>query len=98
MTNEKLKFLVNYLLSERNDLGNLNVPEDEEELFRLYRKHLGKKPAEERQCYDKMLDMFGMNNIRILTVSSAKSGLNLHCFIGEFENILCNLTKFYLYA
>ena len=45
MTNEKLRFLVNYLLSERNDLGNVNVPEDEEELFRLYRSLVNIRPA-----------------------------------------------------
>lgn len=45
MTNEKLKFLVNSLLSERNDLGNLNVPENEEELFRLYRSLVNIRPA-----------------------------------------------------
>lgn len=45
MINKKLKLLVNYLLSERNDLGNVNVPEDEEDLLRLYRSLLNIRPA-----------------------------------------------------
>lgn len=45
MINKKLKLLVNYLLSERNDLGNVNVPEDEEDLLRLYRSLVNIRPA-----------------------------------------------------
>ncbi|MCX4355319.1 MAG: hypothetical protein OSJ43_03725 [Oscillospiraceae bacterium] len=45
MINKKLKLLVNYLLSERNDLGNVNVPEDEEDLLRLYRSPVNICPA-----------------------------------------------------
>lgn len=45
MANERLKFLVNRLLSERSALGNVNVPEDKEALFGLYRSLVNIRPA-----------------------------------------------------
>ena len=38
-------------------------------LPKFMEKRLGKKPAGERQYYDKMLDMFGMNNTRMAFVT-----------------------------
>ena len=42
---EKLDFLIEYLLSERNDLGNITMPESEQEKFRLYRSLVNIRPA-----------------------------------------------------
>jgi len=33
----KVDYLINYLLSERNDLGRIEIPETEQDKFRLYR-------------------------------------------------------------
>ena len=38
-------FLINYLLSERNDLGNIAIPEAEQDKFRLYRSLVNIRPA-----------------------------------------------------
>ena len=34
---DKLDYLIDYLLSERNDLGRIEIPKTEQEKFRLYR-------------------------------------------------------------
>ena len=33
----KVNYLINYLLSERDDLGRIEIPETEQDKFRLYR-------------------------------------------------------------
>lgn len=43
--NSNLDFLINYLLSERNDIGNIEIPEDENDKFRLYRSLVNIRPA-----------------------------------------------------
>ena len=43
--NSKLDFLTNYLLSERNDIGRIKIPEDENDKFRLYRSLVNIRPA-----------------------------------------------------
>ena len=42
---EKLDFLIKYLFSERNDLGNITMPETEHDKFRLYRSLVNIRPA-----------------------------------------------------
>ena len=41
----RLDNLINYLLSERNDLGNIAIPEAEQDKFRLYRSLVNIRPA-----------------------------------------------------
>ena len=41
----RLDNLINYLLSERNDLGNITIPESEQDKFRLYRSLVNIRPA-----------------------------------------------------
>ncbi|SFW52930.1 O-acetyl-ADP-ribose deacetylase (regulator of RNase III), contains Macro domain [Ruminococcus sp. YE71] len=41
----KLDNLINYLLSERNDLGSIEIPEAEQDKFRLYRSLVNIRPA-----------------------------------------------------
>ena len=41
----RLDNLINYLLSERNDLGNITIPEAEQDKFRLYRSLVNIRPA-----------------------------------------------------
>lgn len=45
MANEKLLYLINYLLSERSDLGKVKIPDSEDERFRLYRSLVNIRPA-----------------------------------------------------
>lgn len=45
MTNEKLLYLINYLLSERSDLGKVKIPDSQDERFRLYRSLVNIRPA-----------------------------------------------------
>ena len=42
---KNLDYLINYLLSERNDLGNITIPEAEQDKFRLYRSLVNIRPA-----------------------------------------------------
>ena len=41
----RLDFMIDYLLSERNDLGNIAIPEIEQDKFRLYRSLVNIRPA-----------------------------------------------------
>lgn len=45
MSNEKLLYLINHLLSERSDLGKVKIPDREDERFRLYRGLVNIRPA-----------------------------------------------------
>ncbi|MBD5383498.1 MAG: protein-ADP-ribose hydrolase [Ruminococcaceae bacterium] len=45
MANEKLRYLVNYLLSERDDCEKIKMPENEEDMFGLYRSLVNIRPA-----------------------------------------------------
>ena len=42
---EKLDYLINYLLSERNDFGKIEIPKNEADKFRLYRSLVNIRPA-----------------------------------------------------
>ena len=41
----KVNYLINYLLSERDDLGRIEIPEAEQDKFRLYRSLVNIRPA-----------------------------------------------------
>ena len=41
----RLDYLIDYLLSERNDLGNITIPDNELDKFRLYRSLVNIRPA-----------------------------------------------------
>ena len=45
METNKLDFLINYLLSERQDIPNIKIPETEQDKFRLYRCLVNIRPA-----------------------------------------------------
>ncbi len=45
MQNQKLIYLINYLLSERNDLGKIEIPDNIAEQFRLYRSLVNIRPV-----------------------------------------------------
>ena len=42
----KVNYLIDYLLSERSDLGRIEIPETEQDKFRLYRSLVNIRPAE----------------------------------------------------
>ena len=41
----KIDFLINYLLSERNDVDGIEIPDNDAEKFRLYRSLVNIRPA-----------------------------------------------------
>ena len=45
MTNEKLSYLISCLLSERNDIGRIEIPDNDNDCFRLYRSLVNIRPA-----------------------------------------------------
>lgn len=45
MGNEKLSYLIDYLLKERSGMENMEIPNDEKEQFRLYRSLVNIRPA-----------------------------------------------------
>lgn len=45
MENEKLVYLINYLLAERSELGRVDIPDNKDEQFRLYRSLVNIRPA-----------------------------------------------------
>ena len=45
MQNQKIKHLINYLLSERSDLGKIEIPDNIAEQFRLYRSLVNIRPV-----------------------------------------------------
>lgn len=45
MTNERLRYLINYLLMERSDLDKVKIPDSEEKCFKLYRTLVNIRPA-----------------------------------------------------
>ena len=45
MTNEKLSYLISCLLSERNDIGRIEIPDNDNDRFRLYRSLVNIRPA-----------------------------------------------------
>ena len=42
---EKLDLLINYLLSERNDVDGIEIPNNDADKFRLYRSLVNIRPA-----------------------------------------------------
>lgn len=45
MNGKTLEYLINYLLSERNDIGDIEIPENDSDKFRLYRSLVNIRPA-----------------------------------------------------
>lgn len=45
MAYEKLLYMINYLLSERSDYGKIDIPDSEDECFKLYRALVNIRPA-----------------------------------------------------
>lgn len=45
MEKNKLDYLINYLLSERQDIKNIKIPENEQDKFNLYRSLVNIRPA-----------------------------------------------------
>ncbi len=59
MENAKLISLIQYLLSERPDIGKITIPETEEEQFRIYRSLVNIRPAmPAKETFLKMEDAY----------------------------------------
>lgn len=66
---DKLTYLINYLLAERNDLGNISIPDDDGDKFRLYRSLVNIRPA------DKADEQYLCAEDEFLTACTAQKGI-----------------------
>lgn len=80
MQSEKLDYLINTLISERNDLQEIEMPEDEESCFRLYRSLVNIRPAiKAGEDYLKAEDEY----LRELTAAKGITDTDSLAFNGE---------------
>ena len=94
MANEKLSYLIHYLLSERNDLGGIKIPEHDNDRFRLYRSLVNIRPAMKAD------DTFLKTEDEYLTELTAEKGItaiedlkpvedNLYLRKGDITTLKC---------
>lgn len=91
---EKLDFLIKYLLSERNDVDGIEIPETEQDKFRLYRSLVNIRPAVKAsedflQAEDEFLTEFiknkGVTNIDDLVPIEDK----IYLWKGDITTLKC---------
>ena len=94
MSKDKLKYLIEYLLSERTDIGNIIIPDNEQDMFRLYRSLVNIRPAvkadnkflaAEDEYLTELTAEKGIVNIRDL--SPVESGIYL--WQGDITRLKC---------
>lgn len=94
MPNEKLNYLISYLLSERPELENLTVPTSEKEQFDLYRSLVNTRPAVKASAeYLKAEDEF----LQKLTVQKGITDIadlqpvekNIYLWKGDITTLKC---------
>ena len=94
MPNEKLNYLISYLLSERPELENLTVPTSEKEQFDLYRSLVNIRPAVKASAeYLKAEDEF----LQKLTVQKGITDIadlqpvekNIYLWKGDITTLKC---------
>ena len=93
MADKKLKYLVNYLLSERGEKGFI-LPEDNDELFTVYRSLVNIRPANKiSEEYLKIEDEFltDLNNKRGITDISQLVPVSegLYLWHGDITTLKC---------
>ena len=93
MTN-KLDYLINYLLSERQDIKNIKIPEDEQDKFNLYRSLVNIRPAAtadesflkaEDDFLTKLTAEKGITDIKDLTPIEK----NIYLWQGDITTLKC---------
>lgn len=80
MTNQTLPYLIDYLLSERGDLGKIEVPADDTNQFKLYRSLVNIRPAIQAD------DSFLMAEDEYLKVLIAEKGITDIADLTPIEN------------
>ncbi|HAG14511.1 MAG TPA: protein-ADP-ribose hydrolase, partial [Ruminococcus sp.] len=90
----RLKFLIDYLLSERDDLNRIEIPENEQDQFRLYRSLVNIRQAkqadarflqEEDAFLTAMTERKGITDIADLTPVSDR----LYLWQGDITTLKC---------
>ncbi len=94
MPNEKLNYLISYLLSERSKLENLTVPTSENEQFDLYRSLVNIRPAKKASNeYLKAEDEFlqGLTERKgIIDIANLKTiEGNIYLWKGDITTLKC---------
>ena len=93
MRNEKLNYLISYLLSERNDM-DISIPTDSKEKFDLYRSLVNIRPAEKASAeYLRAEDEF----LQKLTAQKGITGIvdlqpvekNIYLWKGDITTLQC---------
>lgn len=95
MSNEKLKNLIQYLLSERLDLKNLTIPTDESEQFQLYRSLVNIRPAKKiSREYLQIEDSFLQDMARQKSITSIADlqpiEKNIYLWKGDITTLQCD--------
>ncbi|MDE6657750.1 MAG: protein-ADP-ribose hydrolase, partial [Oscillospiraceae bacterium] len=94
MQNQKLIYLIDYLLSECSDLGRINIPDSQEEQFRLYRSLVNIRPVMKAD------DEFLKTEDEYLTEFTTKKGIsdikdlepiedNIYLWKGDITTLKC---------
>lgn len=94
MTNEKLSYLISCLLSERNDIGRIEIPDNDNDRFRLYRSLVNIRPAvkaddEFLKAEDEYLTELTVNKgiTNIEDLSSVEG--NIYLWKGDITTLKC---------
>ncbi len=94
MEKNKLDYLINYLLSERQDIKNIKIPENEQDKFNLYRSLVNIRPAATAD------DSFLKTEDDFLTELTAEKGItdlkdltpiedNIYLWQGDITTLKC---------
>lgn len=95
MSDEKLKNLIQYLISERPDLADLEIPADESDQFRLYRSLVNIRPAgkvnteylqAENDFLQKIIQQKGITDIADLQTVEK----NIYLWKGDITTLKCD--------
>lgn len=94
MEKNTVDYLINYLLSERDDLRNIEIPENDADKFRLYRSLVNIRPAwkaDERFLQAEDAYLTGLTESKGITdideLDSAEDGINL--WQGDITTLRC---------
>ncbi len=80
MNGKTLEYLINYLLSERNDIGDIEIPENDSDKFRMYRSLVNIRPA------GKADEAFLQAEDEYLTAAAEEKGITDIADLSPIEN------------
>lgn len=94
MSNVKLNYLINYLINERDDIKNIEIPDNEEKQFLLYRSLVNIRPPKKATAkYLKTENDFLQEKITekgIVDISNLKEiEKNIYLWKGDITRLKC---------